>query len=73
LDIHLTLLVSCIGRPNIGNRQRLLDRINDILDRHWLTNNGPFVHELEERIAGLLGVKHFIDICNATVALEITS
>lgn len=60
-----------VGRPNIGNRERLLARINDILDRRWLSNNGPCVQELEQRIAGLVGVKHCIAMCNATVALEI--
>jgi dTDP-4-amino-4,6-dideoxygalactose transaminase len=60
-----------VGRPNIGDRQRLLERINDILDRHRLTNNGPYVQELERRIADMAGVKHCIAMCNATVALEI--
>ena len=46
-------------------------RINDLLDRRWLTNNGPFVQEFEQRIADFLGVKHCIAMCNATVALEI--
>ncbi len=40
-----------VGRPNIGNRDRLLERINDILDRRWLTNAGVYVQELERRIA----------------------
>ena len=62
-----------VGRPNIGNRAVLLGRINELLDRRWLTNNGPFVQEFERRIAELLGVKHCIAMCNATVALEITS
>jgi dTDP-4-amino-4,6-dideoxygalactose transaminase len=60
-----------VGRPNIGNRQRLLERLNDLLDRSWLTNNGPFVGEFEKRIADLLGVRHCIAMCNGTVALEI--
>jgi dTDP-4-amino-4,6-dideoxygalactose transaminase len=60
-----------VGRPNIGNRDRLLDRINDILDRRWLTNNGVYVKEFEQRIAELIGVKHCIATCNATIALEI--
>ena len=46
-------------------------RINDLLDRRWLTNNGPFVQEFEQRVADFLGVKHCIAMCNATVALEI--
>lgn len=59
-----------VGRPNIGDRGRLLARINDMLDRRWLTNHGPFVAELE-RPAALLGVRHCIAMCNGTVALEI--
>lgn len=61
-----------VGRPNIGNRQRFLERANDILDRCWLTNNGKYVQEFEQRLADFLGVKHCIVMCNATVALEIT-
>lgn len=60
-----------VGRPNIGNRTRLLERVSDMLDRRWLTNNGPFVQELERRIADIVGAKHCIAMCNGTVALEI--
>ena len=60
-----------VGCPNIGNRERLLGRINDALDRKWLTNDGPFVREFEQRIVNMLGVKHCIAMCNGTVALEI--
>ena len=60
-----------VGRPNIGNRDRLLQRINGMLDRGWLTNNGPYVQEFEQSIAKLAEVKHCIAMCNATVALEI--
>lgn len=60
-----------VGRPNIGNREHLLERINDLLDRRWLTNNGRYVQEFEQRIADFVGVKHCIATCNGTVALEI--
>lgn len=60
-----------VGRPNIGNRDKLMQRINHILDSRWLTNDGTFVQEFEQRIAEIVGVKHCIAICNATVALEI--
>ena len=60
-----------VGRPNVGDRQRLLERINDMLDRRWLSNNGPYVREFEQRIAAFVGVKHCIAMCNATIALEI--
>jgi len=60
-----------VGAPNIGNRQRLLARINDVLDRRWLTNGGPYSQALECQIAEMVGVKHCIAICSGTVALEI--
>ncbi|HKP54368.1 MAG TPA: aminotransferase class I/II-fold pyridoxal phosphate-dependent enzyme [Chloroflexia bacterium] len=60
-----------VGRPNIGDRERLMQRINDMLDRRWLTNNGPYVQEFEQKVAEMVGVRHCIAICNATVALEI--
>jgi len=60
-----------VGRPNIGDRQRLLARINDMLDRRWLSNDGPYAQEFEQRVADMVGVKHCIAMCNGTVALEI--
>ena len=62
-----------VGRPNIGNREVLLSRINDLLDRGWLTNNGPFVQEFEQRIAEIVGVKNCVVVCNGTVGLAITA
>lgn len=60
-----------VGRPNIADRQRFLDRINGMLDRCWFSNEGPYVKEFENKIAEYLGVKHCIAMCNGTVALEI--
>jgi dTDP-4-amino-4,6-dideoxygalactose transaminase len=60
-----------VGRPNIGNRERLFERINDLLDRKWLSNNGCYVREFEQRIANTLGIKHCIATCNGTVGLEL--
>jgi len=62
-----------VGRPNIGDRRRLLDRVNDILDRKWLTNQGYYVQQFEQRVADLVGAKHCIAMCNGTVALEIAT
>ena len=62
-----------VGGPNIGNRARLMERFNEILDRRWLSNNGPYVKEFEKRIAESLGVKHCVAMSNGTTALEITT
>lgn len=60
-----------VGRPNIGNRDKFMERAADIFDRRWLTNNGPYVQELEQRIADKLDVRHCVLMCNGTIALEI--
>jgi dTDP-4-amino-4,6-dideoxygalactose transaminase len=62
-----------VGRPNIGNPERFIELAREILDRRWLSNNGPLVQEFERRIASYLGVKHCICVCNATIGLEITT
>ena len=62
-----------VGRPNIGDRHRFLERVKALFDRGWLTNNGPFVQEFERALTDLLGVKHCIAMCNGTVALEIAT
>ena len=61
-----------VGRPNVGDRTALLGRIEKILDDRWFSNMGPFEQEFERRIADMIGVKHCIAMCNATVALEIS-
>ena len=60
-----------VGRPNLGEREDLLRRLNDILDRRWLTNAGRYVREFETAVAEMVGVRHCIAMCNATVGLEI--
>ncbi len=62
-----------VGRPNIGDRDRFLSRVSGILERRWLSNDGPMVREFEATVAARLGVKHCVAMCNATVALEIAS
>jgi dTDP-4-amino-4,6-dideoxygalactose transaminase len=60
-----------VGRPNIGDRAAFMQRLDQILDNQWLTNNGPMVQEFEQRIAQRLDVKHCVAMCNGTIALEI--
>jgi dTDP-4-amino-4,6-dideoxygalactose transaminase len=60
-----------VGRPNLGDREAMLRRVNEMLDRRWFTNDGPLVKEFEARIRKLAGVKHCVAMCNATIALEI--
>jgi len=60
-----------VGRPNIGDRERLLERIAGVIDSRQLTNDGPLVREFEAALAEAVDVPHCIAMCNGTVALEI--
>ena len=62
-----------VGRPNAGNREKFLERVKTMFDRRWFTNRGPYVIDLEKKLAALFGVKHCIAMCNATIALEIAT
>jgi dTDP-4-amino-4,6-dideoxygalactose transaminase len=62
-----------VGRPNVGDRTRLIDRIAGILDSHILTNGGPLVHEFESRVAQIAGVRHAVAVTNATVGLQVAA
>jgi len=62
-----------VGAPNIGDRQKFHQYVDEIFDRRWLTNRGQCVREFEARLCEYLGVKHCITMCNATVALEIAA
>ncbi|CAN5647855.1 aminotransferase class I/II-fold pyridoxal phosphate-dependent enzyme [soil metagenome] len=62
-----------VGRPNIGDRERLFARLDAALDRRQLTNGGPLVVEFEERVAALVGVRHAIAVTNAMLGLQIAA
>jgi dTDP-4-amino-4,6-dideoxygalactose transaminase len=60
-----------VGRPNLGDQDRLFARISDALSRRWLSNDGPYVREFEARVCELIGARHCVATCNGTAALEI--
>ncbi len=62
-----------VGRPNLGDTGKFLERVRGILDAAWLTNDGRCVREFEERIADLAHVEHCIAMSSGTAALEIAS
>jgi dTDP-4-amino-4,6-dideoxygalactose transaminase len=45
--------------------------LKGIWERGHLTNHGPLVNELEEKMKDFLGVKHFFYVNNGTIALQI--
>lgn len=60
-----------VGRPNRPNKAVFMQHADDIWESAWLTNNGPKVQQFEAALAQVLGVKHVIAVCNATIGLQI--
>ena len=54
--------------PDIDKYKQYIDKI---YANGWVTNNGPLVQELEQRLAEYLGVKNIVLVSNGTAALEI--
>ncbi len=59
-----------VGRPFVGDQELFFRYAKEILDRKWLTNNGPMVQEFERQVAKYHDVKHCVATCNGTIALE---
>lgn len=60
-----------VTRPYLPPKEEYLKRVSAIFDRDILTNQGPEVRELEERMRSFLGVEHFHYVTNGTVALQL--
>jgi dTDP-4-amino-4,6-dideoxygalactose transaminase len=45
--------------------------LEGIWSRNHLTNHGPLVNELEEKLKDYLGVKHFFFVNNGTIAIQV--
>ena len=50
-----------------GNEKKYLMHC---IDTGWISSEGPFVKELEEKFAKRTGRKYGIAVCNGTAALE---
>lgn len=60
-----------VTRPYLPNRTTLDRYIDGIYQRQWLTNNGPLVRQLRDRLACHLGVDNLLLVGNGTLALQI--
>src|SRR2546423_579155 len=62
-----------VGRPNVGDRGRLLERVGAAVDSRWLTNDGPIVKELERRVAEITDVGHCVALSSGTLAIQLVA
>ena len=60
-----------VTKPYLPNREKLNQYIDGIYERNWLTNNGPLVQELTQRLASYLGVENLLLVSNGTLALQV--
>ena len=60
-----------VSKPFLSPAEDYDGYMKGIWERQWLTNNGPLVQELEEKLKRYLGVKHLLYVNNGTIALQI--
>jgi len=60
-----------VSKPFLPPAEDYDGYMKGIWERQWLTNNGPLVQELEEKLKKYLGVKHLLYVNNGTIALQI--
>jgi len=60
-----------MSHPHLPDRRRLEKYLDRVYNSRWLTNNGPLVQELEERLSGYLDVPHLVLMANGTLALQV--
>ncbi len=57
-----------VNEPLLTGREKEL--LNQCIDTGWISSDGPFVKEFEEKFSKYINVKHGIAVCNGTAALE---
>lgn len=60
-----------VTKPYLPSREKLNHYLDGIYEREWLTNNGPLLQELTQRLEAYLGVKNLLLVSNGTLALQI--
>lgn len=57
-----------VNEPDLrGNERKYL---NECIDTGWISSEGPFIREFEQRFAERVGRKHGIAVCNGSAALD---
>jgi dTDP-4-amino-4,6-dideoxygalactose transaminase len=62
-----------VGAPNMGPWHEFSELAQEIFRRRWLTNRGPLVIELEQKLQAYLQVDHVVLCANGTLALELAA
>lgn len=60
-----------VTKTYLPKKDKYIKYVEKIFNYGWLTNNGPLVRELEEKLKSYLGVEHLLLVANGTLALQI--
>ncbi len=60
-----------VTKVYLPSKEKYQKYIDEIFESAWVTNYGPKVRELEEKLAEYLGVRNIVLVSNGTAALEI--
>jgi dTDP-4-amino-4,6-dideoxygalactose transaminase len=60
-----------VTKPFMPPLEEYQECVQSIWQRQWLTNNGPFVNELELKLKEYLSLNHLLYLSNGTIALQI--
>lgn len=60
-----------VTKSYLGNKNKFKAYVDRIYNTGWLTNHGPLVTALEQRLKDYLGVRNIILTNNGTIALQI--
>lgn len=60
-----------VTKPYLPSFEKYQKYLQGVYERNWLTNNGPLLRELTERLKDYFGVKYLLPVANGTLALQI--
>ncbi|MBI1300691.1 MAG: aminotransferase class I/II-fold pyridoxal phosphate-dependent enzyme [Alphaproteobacteria bacterium] len=60
-----------VTKPFLPPREEYDRYLDGIWERNWLTNHGPLVKELEDKLCGYLGAPQMQFVSNGTIALQL--
>lgn len=58
-----------VYRPDLSGNERRY--VLDCLDTSWISSLGEYIERFETAVAGVVGARHAIAVCNGTVALHL--
>lgn len=60
-----------VTKPFMAPREEYEEYLKEVWEREWVTNNGPLVQELEQKLTEYLDVPNILYLSNGTIALQI--